>query len=359
MQWPGVRTQLFPVIKDYTECILNLPQRCQSDFTADVARCFEAIPTGADRADGLLAALRVLVDLVFDDYRSRFRGRSSEAAFKVVFGRHDGLPTSCDITKRMVDKSATKFFSRAQFLQLSALILKGAVTAAGGILYLQRAGIPMGLRSSPDWCNLYLLHKEITAVQRIVRFDPLPLQLQKLSAFNYFFRSMDDLRVINGQPLVDMILFSGVKSDDSSTWIYPDCLGIEITSVSSPTGRVESTCFLDIITHYSSDGEMSHTTFAKESKLPFKPIQFVDPFSNRPSKACYNVAVGVTLHAILHASSPELAAERLRYISQIMTARGYQRRRLIAVILQAINSLDFPGLPYDVMRVHQLAQLQL
>ena len=246
LRWPGVHTQLFPIIKDYTECLFNLPPVLSSDFTADVARCFEAIPTCVDRADGLLAALRFLVDLVFDDLASQSR-QGATNAFRVVFGRSDVLPAKCEISHRLVDSAATKFFSRAQYLRMSALILRGAVTSAGGVMYLQRAGIPMGLRSSPDWCNLYLLHKEITAVQRIMRYDNFELQRTKLAAFNFFFRSMDDLRVINGQPLVDMILFKGQKTDASPQWIYPDCLGIDLTSVEGPNG-LESTCFLDILT---------------------------------------------------------------------------------------------------------------
>ena len=350
--FPGVVTQLFPVIRDYSECILNLPAApVVSDFTADIARCFEAIPTEHGRSDGLLHALQSLATLIFNDLGSNF-------CFRLVFSRTDGLPLSCSISKRGLDTAATLHLSQSQFLQMSSLILQGAITAAGGRLLLQRAGIPMGLRSSPDWCNLYLLHQEVTAIQRICRFDAPPDQIIKLSAFNFFFRSMDDLRVINGQPLVDLILFRGNKSDFSTDWIYPDCLGIDTTSQVREDGS-SSTCFLDILTEHSPLSMVSYTTFAKESKLPFQPIQYADPSSNRPTAACYNVAVGATLHAIIHASSPQLAVDRLNYIIHIMARRGYVVRRVRSVILRALDHLIVPGIPYSISEVCTLAKSRL
>ena len=353
----GVATQPFPIIKDYTECILNLPNEISTDFTADIARCFEAIPTDPARADSLPAALEFLTKLVFGHLR-RAQNAKAELRFRVVFGR-DGWPTSCTIVRAGQITARTRFYTAQQFLDMCSLLLSGAVTSAGGVAYHQHTGIPMGLRASPDWCNLYLLHKEVTALQRIIRYDPREIQLVKLAAFLYFFRSMDDLRVINGQALVDMITYTGLRSEDTANWVYPACLGIDITSTTSEDGTMLSTCFLDIITHYDSRTGMSHTTYAKESKLPFKPIQFVDPNSNRPVTACYNIVIGVTLHAILHASSPQLAIQRLVYIMGIMRGRGYLEDRLRRKFLSAIEMLQIPGLPYTTDDVLLLARRYL
>ena len=56
-----VRTQSFPIISDYSGCILNLPKTngdvsITSDFT-DISKCFESIPIDATREDSLQSAL--------------------------------------------------------------------------------------------------------------------------------------------------------------------------------------------------------------------------------------------------------------------------------------------------------------
>ncbi|KAK3252892.1 hypothetical protein CYMTET_37853 [Cymbomonas tetramitiformis] len=60
----GVRTQLFPLVSSLFEMVLNLPDRITSVFSADVERCFEAIPV-APGPDSLQNAANWVLRLAF------------------------------------------------------------------------------------------------------------------------------------------------------------------------------------------------------------------------------------------------------------------------------------------------------
>ena len=359
-----VRTQCYPIITDYSMCLLNLPTdqgkvHIGEDFTADVSKCFESIPIEATREDSLQVALsRLLIiirpfllrkGLTNPGFRVTFKQRSFEMNPATVVQ----LPLPTDPPPGPL----TKFYTFPQYLDMCNVIATNAITLAGGQHFQQAAGLPMGTSSAPALCNLYLLEKEIAAILRISRHDPPAIAAQKLKEFRFLFRMMDDVRAINAPTLVSMICNPGPRLHNTTDWIYPECLSIEPTC-SKENGVVRATNFLDIETWLSSSGA-TYTTFAKESKLNFEPIQYVDPNSNRPLAACYNVVIGATYHALLHASSPALAVKRLLTVMTTMKKRRFKKDRLRALVLKSIDSLSIPGLPYSKAKALKLAQRSL
>ena len=350
----GLHTQFFPIIPDYTACLLNLPKPITSDFTADISKCFECIPIDSSRSDSLQAALRSLGSRVCSSLSGDLKGK--QCGFKVTFRQSTIMPCRA-IMQRIADATPlTRCFTLEQYIAMVDLLATNAITAAGGQLFRQKAGIPMGIRSSPDLCNLYLLHKEIEAILRIAKYDPPPLAKEKLTAFRYMFRSMDDVRILNGPALVQILRHPGPRLPTSTDWVYPECLGLDVTS--SALEPLSKTCFLDIVTWYDS-GRTLHTTFAKESKLPFAPIQCVDPSSNRPSAACYNIAIGATLHAVMHASSIHLALTRLKYVLKIFLRRGFVKDKVKKRCIQTLEQLQLPDHPFSITKLTRLARLKL
>ena len=350
----GFHTQFFPIIPDYTACLLNLPQHITSDFTADVSKCFECIPIDSARSDSLQAALRSLGSRVCSSLSRDDKGKP--CGFKVVFRHSNNMPCRAEMQRITNPTPLTRCFTLEQYLAMVDLLATNAITAAGGQLFRQKAGIPMGIRSSPDLCNLYLLHKEIEAILRIAKYDPPPLAKEKLTAFRSMFRSMDDVRILNGPALVQILRHPGPRLPTTTDWVYPECLGLEVTSPDS--GPLPKTCFLDIVTWYDN-GRTLHTTFAKESKLPFTPIQYVDSNSNRPSAACYNIAIGATLHAVMHASSIHLALTRLKYILKIFLRRGFDKDKVKKKCIKTLEELRLPDPPFSIPKLIRLARCKL
>ena len=344
-------SQCYPIISDYSMCLLNLPihngKVCiNEDFTADISKCFESIPIDPTREDSLQNALNRLL-LLIRPFLTR-KGLTNPG-FRVTFKRGSFELNPATIVQLPLPGNPsgplTKFYSFQQYLDMCNIIATNAITLAGSQYFQQAAGLPMGTSSAPSFCNLYMLDKEIAAILRITRYDPPAVATQKIKEFRFLFRMMDDVRAINAPTLVSMISNPGPRLPNSTDWIYPECLSIEPTC-SKENGIVKATNFLDIETWLGPSGA-TYTTFAKESKLSFQPIQYVDPNSNRPLAACYNVAIGATYHALIHASSAKLAVKRLSTVMTTMKKRNFKKDRLRKLMLQSIRSLSIPGLPFS------------
>jgi hypothetical protein len=207
----------------------------------------------------------------------------------------------------------------------------------------------MGFRCSPDWCNLYLLDKEMAAVDRIWAHETdEAVKAAKLGAFRYFFRSMDDLRIINGNPLVHMITNPGPRSATGTDWVYPECLRVSSTvTPKQPGTSFITTCFLDLLTRLHDDGTVTMTTYKKECRLPFLPIKYVTTASNRPRSMCYNVAIGLVISAAYHASSARKAFNHMFDVVAIMRGRGFKRKDLWQRVATALLQRQLPGLKFE------------
>lgn len=113
---------------------------------------------------------------------------------------------------------------------LATTVTNAYVTAAGRI-FRQARGIPMGVDYSPNACNVYFMKYECQAVMRMSRLAPDPeLQRQLLSEWWYCFCLMDDMRFVNAPYLAGFLREPvGTGDDNQLGWIYPGCVGIDIT----------------------------------------------------------------------------------------------------------------------------------
>ena len=105
--------------------------------------------------------------------------------------------------------------------------------------------------------------------------------------------------------------------------------------------------FLDLRLQLQQDGQLSFSTFEKECKLPFAPIKFVSPQSNRPHSTCYNVVVGMAFQAAYHSSSVTKAAQHISSVVDKMVSRGCEREELWRRVLNALGSSQLAGLKFE------------
>lgn len=84
-------------------------------------------------------------------------------------------------------------------------------------VWKQQLGIPMGFSCSPLWCNVYLMHYEISFVQRLAKLGRSDL----LHKFQYAYRYIDDLCWLNTSCPLDFLCPKQICSLDNPFWIYP------------------------------------------------------------------------------------------------------------------------------------------
>ena len=195
----------------------------------------------------------------------------------------------------------------------------------------------MGLSCSPDFVNLYALSYEWRAVERIKRLDRGQLREARLKAFQHLYRLMDDVRVVNGEALHELIYTPQQHGDPcSSNWVYPPCVKIKDT-----TGTDGVSVYLDIKTRQGADGRYTTQTYRKEAKLPFNPVKYTFAASNRPSKAGYNTIIGLVRSAVYHSSGPGKAAQDIYRVIKVLARNGYDRSRLIWLAKRAMAQGNF------------------
>ena len=86
-------------------------------------------------------------------------------------------------------------------------------------------------------CTIY----EILAIHRILQYDLGDVRKDKLAAFTHLYRLMDDVRILNGDAIHEVIFNPQRQGDHTATtWIYPSCLQIKET-----TGENGTVVFLE------------------------------------------------------------------------------------------------------------------
>ncbi len=346
-QMHGTGTQHYPIITDFTECILNSPEVINSDRTADISKCFEAIPLSASDSDGLLHVLQVSLEMAVS-----FMRRQTARQNVFIFIKYLPSKQAClvEFSYRKPAGGNWQKFSTQQVMQLYSLVVQNAYVQQGTHIFRQTVGIPMGFSCSPDMVNLYILTFEIQAVQRILKFDRGEIRAQKLSSFKHMFRLMDDLRLINGDAIHTLIFEPSLQGDvRATTWIYPSCLQIKET-----TGEDGKVVFLDILTRHHSNGSHTTQTYRKEVKLPFVPVKYCMLQSNRPASACYNVLIGLVRSALYHCSGPAKAAQDIHTLIRAFERNGYNKKRLRNMVLGLLTERSYPGVSYEVRAVSRL-----
>jgi hypothetical protein len=355
----GTQTQTCIVVPNAQHVAVNMPDRILTDMCADITKCFENIPTHPQQADSLPAALGWAVRKAFS-FREAQTGRPQ--VLTVAYRR--GVPSVCwqhkpagNISSNL-DGTRLYLHSEAVAALLTTVVTNAYVTAAG-LTYRQSRGIPMGADYSPDVCNLYFMKYESQAVTRMQALAGTPeLSRQLLSEWKYCFRLMDDMRFVNAPTLAGFVRDPQGAGDSSAIgWIYPACVGIDITYdvTAAGAGRVQETQYLDMLTHIHPDGSYDVEVYDKQCKLPITPINYISLHSNRPVNNSYKLILGQASRIAAICSTPQLAAKHIRAVVGKLSNRGFKADRLLRVLHEwAQGNSTIPGKPFSMIDVTAL-----
>lgn len=190
----------------------------------------------------------------------------------------------------------------------------------------------MGADYSPLLCNIYLTFWEYKALIRQLRLiNQVTQRAQILMEWRYFFRMMDDVCLLNAPTLSRWISQPHQPGDDSShQWVYPTCLSVETTAdlTSSSLTQPDTFHYLDLLFTIHPDCTYTFTIYLPESKLPFKPIKYISPWSNRPSNLVYNTTIGQLYRLIYLNSTKTLFLQSASHMYRELLSRGYSVHKL-------------------------------
>jgi hypothetical protein len=360
LRWYGARANAYTVIEGAQQMVINLPRFIDTDFTADITKCFENIPIDMTVPTGVPAVLAKVVALAYTIQKQGAGASDPRLAVNMAVG----AAAKVQWVNRPGQSSRKVYLTQHQAIQLLVTAITSAYVLNGDELYRQTRGIPMGAAYSPALCNLYLLSWERLALLRqcklIVQRE---LKVQVLREWRYFFRYIDDLRIINGPNLAEWVQHPTNQGDmNSYTWVYPSCLGIDITGQHPATtggataGDNAVIDYLDTQTFIRGDGSYSYTIYSKDHKLPFQPIKYFAAASNRPSGIQQAVAVGQTYRIMYLTSTAQFRKHAFHGLMLDFMNRGFNTRRIASKLITWLYSnAPFPLLNADV--VHHLVAL--
>jgi hypothetical protein len=365
----GLSTRTNIRVRNAQEVVLNLPGAIHHDATADIAQCFERIPINADAADSLPAVYSWAAAKAFTTVAAAARqstARSATNSVCIALRVADGTPRSARWhISRARTAQDTIYLEQQQVVSMLTAAVSHAYVAAFGNVYKQVTGIPMGTDYSPVSCDLYFSYYEAVAVQRISRaaLDSCEKR-QLLSEWQYVYRLMDDVRMVNAPRLTHILQQpQNVGDPRSHTWVYPACVTLEFTScvcAISPPGNCSlcpgpstlpaQTQYLDVLTTIQPGGQYSFQIYNKTEKLPFAPIQYTALASDRPVTNAYKLIIGMSYRACYLSSSAELAANSIFDVMQILSMRGYNINKLLMVLVGwCRENPSLPGLTYPLI----------
>eukprot|EP00775_Hariotina_reticulata_P015211 gene15211-biopygen2345 len=301
--WYGVAANAYTVVDGAQQVVINLPQLIRADFTADVTKCFENIPIDVSDPTGVPAVLTKITSLAFAVHKQRAGVTDPRLAVSTAVG----TAAKVQWVNRPGHSQHKVYLTQNQALHLMCIAVSSAYVLNGAGLYRQTRGIPMGAAYSPALCNLYLLWWERAALLRQCQLiTQQEFKVQVLGEWLYFFRYIDDLRILNGPNLATWVQQPTNQNDAGSyTWVYPSCLGIDITGQypamegGAAEGANVAVEYLDTETFVGGDGSYSYTIYSKDHKLPFRAVKYFAAASNRPSSIGQAVAVAQALAAEL------------------------------------------------------------
>lgn len=327
-----IRVQMFGIIEDYRDCIINLPlsQSYSADQTADISRCFDSIPTDANHQDSLQTALKYCISAAFSFYSRRHKGKNPRFWLKICRGAlvegilsHRQIAGCVELPLQVVES-------------LQSFLISNMYVQAGPVFARQVLGIPQGIPCGPTWANIYLFSFEYKYFKAMLR-DPSTRQLLVSYPFDLWFRFIDDVKVLNNPKALDMMRD-----------MYPTCLILESTSTCGPEPLPCSSTFLDINCAIQADGSLSFHTVFKTQTLPFQPIQYIKLRSNRPTAMCFNTLKGLSYSIASKASSPGLLFQDLLHVAKLFKKNGFPFRRTVFTILSFLDSAVVPSASVDL-----------
>lgn len=336
--WYNLDTHPCTMVINAQQVSINMPSKISMDFTADITKCFEAIPIQQGIPYSILDVLHSLVNKLFQ------RHHSSDPRLAV----YPQKPKVLMINKAGSSPTAA-YLNCEQTMAFLDLVIQYAYVQCGSNIFCQVNGIPMGASYSPTLCNLYLLYYELAACKRQLQLIPDPaLKLQVITQWTHYMRMVDDIRLINA-PMLSQWITNPVQQglQTSFQWIYPPPVIIEVTGtfILNEPGQTypHSIHYLDLTTHIFADGSFALDLYSKDSKLPFKPLRYYQAISNRPAELIRTVAIGQTFRILYLTSHRQYLQPQFKQLIRDMRDRGFNTGRILHQLKQwLLNNKPFP-----------------
>ncbi|GBG77882.1 hypothetical protein CBR_g25814 [Chara braunii] len=327
----GVRPNLWWAIASMGEFHANLPKKVYSIFTADITRCFEAIPTD-NSEDSLPAAIIFYVQSAMQIRRER----SSCHTVRIRFGEKGSLwPSWVDNEQR--EEMGSLLFKEGDICWIAEWCIANSLLRMGDFVWRQVRGIPMGLVCSPIWCDIYFFKYEFHAMMRLADRGNAHL----IPYFEGTFRYIDKLGAINNAVIRDFLRGSGERDAGDPCWIYPDQF-IEIkenTEVCEDgVGRIANFLSMTITVTSPITGTYIISKHDKRAGRGFSPCRFMKYKSNRSTKQSLQIITAQVAQIFMICSEPKDAANEIAKVVQAMVGNGFAASACWKVVKKTLRN---------------------
>ena len=341
-------TSIFWLVNSSIEVALNLPEKIEEVFVADITRCYETIPLHGP--DNLLDAVAHIIKIGFKQARD-VHARSIPKIWIRVDAEGKAAKASWSTT---CPNYGTWFqLTEEKLVDLHAWLMCNCYVALGDRVWLQRAGIPMGFSCSPLWCNTYLLFYEIGFIQRLAKLGRIDL----MQRFQYAFRYIDDLCWINTTAPMEFLSPQQERHETNPFWIYP----LNVLEIKSEVSRYsEANPLKGIMANFMNleiqISELDPTAYRirkydKRRALPFSYTQYIKFHSNRPIKQSYSIAVSQSVPILYISNSVEAATKEIQILVATLVGNGFYEPRLKRTISEFISQNQFLGLKFNIQQL--------
>lgn len=341
-------TSIFWLVNSSIEVALNLPEKIQEVFVADITRCYETIPLHGP--DNLVDAVAHIIKIGFRQAKSAHARSIPKIWIRVDT---DGKAARACWNTTCPAYGTWFALTEEKLVDLHAWLMRNCYIALGDRVWRQQAGIPMGFSCSPLWCNTYLLHYEIGFIQRLARLGRTDL-MQK---FRFAFRYIDDLCWVNTAAPMDFLSPQQARLESNPYWIYPLNV-LEIKSEVSKYSQLDPlkgilANFMNLEIRVSESEPTAYRIrkFDKRRTLPFSYTQYIKFRSNRPIKQSYSIAVSQSVPILYISNSVEAATEEIQILIATLVSNGFYEPRLRRTISEFLSKNQFPGLKFDILQL--------
>jgi hypothetical protein len=207
-------------------------------------------------------------------------------------------------------------FTRDGLKKAIKWLVNNAYFTAGGNIFRQKEGLPMGMDASPDLANLYLFHQE---------FDYFRKHWSALRNYNpeltNFFRLIDDITVIN-----DKGMFEEVFKE-----IYDSELSLKRINSSSSRADV-----LDLAVTFNG-GRNRVALFDKRRDFNFEVIRYPHLNSCTAFNSKINVVFSQTLRIMRICNNKEDIIKEIECLVLSFLGRGYDLDLITRRVIKCFN----------------------
>ena len=153
------QTSMFWMVNSSVEVALNLPNQMHDIFVADITRCYESIPL--EGPDNLPDDVVHIIRLGFAQAKI---AHTRIVPLIWIQVNQEGQVTRASWGTCCPTYGTWFSLNEPQMVDIHTWLMKNCHVTLGDRTWIQKLGIPMGFSCSPLWCNVYLLHYEITFI---------------------------------------------------------------------------------------------------------------------------------------------------------------------------------------------------